>query len=92
MAGPIAGNLLWSALPGPCANNNDGEIIAQWDNAAHRWLLAQNVLNGPPYYACVAVSTTPDALGPYYLTNFRWATVIPIIKSGDAGPTVGPKP
>src|SRR5208283_2762212 len=42
--GPIIrGNLLWSALGGPCASNNGGDITAQWDVAAHRWLLAQNV-------------------------------------------------
>ena len=68
--GPIAGNLLFSALGGPCATNNSGDIIAQWDNAAHRWLLAQNVFTGPPYYACVAVSTTANALGTYYLYQF----------------------
>jgi hypothetical protein len=47
--GPIDGNLLFSDLGGPCATYNDGDIIAQWDNAAHRWLLAQNVFHGPPY-------------------------------------------
>lgn len=35
----IAGNLLWQALGGICYNNNAGDIIAQWDVAAHRWLL-----------------------------------------------------
>ncbi len=73
-AGPILGKFLWQALGGPCAANNDGDIIAQWDNAAHRWMLAQNVFNSPgnapPYYACVAVSTTADALGTYYLYQF----------------------
>ena len=48
-AGPIEGKLLFSALGGPCANNNDGDIIAQWGNAADRWVLAQNVFHGPPY-------------------------------------------
>ena len=37
---------------------------------AHRWLLAQNVFNGPPYYACVAVSTSADATGTYYEYQF----------------------
>jgi hypothetical protein len=70
LAGPIEGNLLFSALGGPCATSNSGDIIAQWDNAAHQWFLAQNVFSGPPYYACVAVSTTADALGTYYLYQF----------------------
>jgi hypothetical protein len=37
----VEGNTLWSSLGGICATNNDGDIIAQWDAAAHRWLLAQ---------------------------------------------------
>ena len=68
--GPIQGNLLWQSLGGACFQNNDGDIIVQWDRTAHRWLLAQNVFNGPPYYACVAVSTSNDATGSYYLYAF----------------------
>jgi hypothetical protein len=70
LAGPIDGNLLFTALGGPCASSNSGDIIAQWDNAAHQWFLAQNVFSGPPYYACVAISTSADALGTYYLYQF----------------------
>jgi hypothetical protein len=78
LAGPIAGNLLFSALGGACAANNDGDIIAQWDNSAHQWLLAQSVLFvGPPYYACVAISTSADALGTYYLYQFPLGNNIP---------------
>jgi len=65
----IEGNTLWSSLGGICASNNDGGAIAQWDVAAHRWLLAQNVLTGT-YGVCVAVSTSPDATGTYYLYEF----------------------
>ena len=70
LAGPIAGNLLFSAIGGACAANDDVEFIAQWDNAAHRWFLAQTTLSGPQYYACIAVSTSADALGTYYLYPF----------------------
>jgi hypothetical protein len=65
----IDGNLLWKNLGGICFTNNDGDIIAQWDVAAHRWLLAQNVFTGA-YGVCVAVSTTADANGTYYLYEF----------------------
>ncbi len=79
--GPIDGNVIWQALGGACFSQNDGDPIAQWDKANHRWLLSQNYLNGgsggylPPYYACVAVSTSADATGTYYeyqfpITNF----------------------
>ncbi|MGC2110288.1 MAG: hypothetical protein WA655_12280, partial [Candidatus Korobacteraceae bacterium] len=39
-AGPIQGNMLWQSLGGACARDNDGDIIAQWDRTAHRWLLS----------------------------------------------------
>ena len=58
----IEGNTLWSSLGGICASNNDGDIIAQWDTQAHRWLLAQNVFAGS-YGVCVAISTSADATG-----------------------------
>jgi hypothetical protein len=73
----ILGNHIWqSGLPGSlCANNNDGDIIAQWDVAAHRWLLTQNVFVSP-YAVCIAISTTPDATGTYYTYQF------PVVASG----------
>ena len=73
----IQGNLLWKNLGGVCYNNNDGDIIAQWDKANHRWLLAQNTFAGSPYYACIAVSTSPDALGTYYLYAFSLGNGFP---------------
>ncbi len=36
---------------------------------AHRWILFQPVFS-PPYASCFAVSTSPDALGSYYLYQF----------------------
>jgi len=77
LTGAIDGNTLWTSLGGPCANNNDGDIIAQWDKKDHRWLLSQNVFNGPPYYTCIAVSTSPDALGTYYLYQYPQGTDFP---------------
>ena len=71
----IEGNTLWSSLGGICATNNDGDIIAQWDVRAHRWLLAQNVFTGT-YGVCLAVSTSNDATGSYYLYEF------PVVNSG----------
>jgi hypothetical protein len=71
----IEGNTLWSALGGVCANNNDGDIIAQWDVVAHRWMLTQNVF-ASPYKVCVAISTTNDANGTYFLYQF------PVVNNG----------
>lgn len=67
----IEGNSLWSGLSGSplCKTQNDGDIIAQWDVQAHRWVLTQNVF-ASPYAVCLAISTTDDANGTYYLYQF----------------------
>jgi hypothetical protein len=67
--GPAAGNTLWKSLGGPCARNNSGDPIAQFDKIADRWVLMQPVFKSP-YYLCVAVSTSSDATGIYNLYSF----------------------
>src|ERR1039458_1988535 len=59
------GNAFWSGFGGACQTSNSGDIIAQWDKIAHRWLMTQNVFSSP-YMTCIAVSTTSDATGSYY--------------------------
>lgn len=71
----IQANALWSSLGGVCSSNNSGDPVAQWDVVAHRWILTQNVFSSP-YKVCVAVSTSPDANGSYYLYQF------PVVNSG----------
>jgi hypothetical protein len=69
--GPVAGNTLFQNLGGPCAVNNDGDPIAQYDKQANRWVLTQfAVTGGPPFFQCVAVSTTSDATGTFNLYAF----------------------
>ena len=71
--GPVPGNTLWSGFGGPCESNNDGDPIVQYDASANRWVLAQfAVTGGPPYYYCVAVSTSPDATGSYSRYAFQY--------------------
>ncbi len=70
LAGPFAGTNFWKGFGPPCETNNDGDPIIQWDKANHRWLAAQNVFNGPPFYTCVAVSQTADATGSYFRCSF----------------------
>ncbi len=70
LAGPIAGNMLWASLTGSqCATHNSGDIVVQFDKMAHRWVLFQPVFSAP-FASCFAVSTSPDALGSYYLYQF----------------------
>lgn len=78
--GPAAGNTLFQALGSthPCAVNNDGDPIAQYDKAAGRWVLTQfSVTSGSSkgYWQCVAVSTTSDATGSYNVYGFNYGTV-----------------
>lgn len=69
-----ATNVLFSALGGDCAVNNDGDPIVQYDQYADRWLLSQFAVSGPGLYECVAVSQTPDPLGTYALYAFEYET------------------
>ncbi|MFL6583135.1 MAG: hypothetical protein ACJ8KU_01300 [Chthoniobacterales bacterium] len=71
--GPAAGNTLFQALGGVCASHNDGDPVVSYDILAGRWVLSQFVVDGPSGSAshqCVAVSTTSDATGDYYLYDF----------------------
>ena len=70
IAGPFAGTNFWAGFGGPCEANDDGDIIIQWDKVNHRWLAAQNVFAGPPFFTCVAVSQTADATGSYFRYQF----------------------
>lgn len=73
--GPVAGNQLFQALGAnhPCAVNNDGDILAQYDKLNGRWVLSQfSVTNGTSvgFFQCVAVSQTSDATGAFNVYAF----------------------
>ncbi|HWZ46317.1 MAG TPA: hypothetical protein VNW97_22790 [Candidatus Saccharimonadales bacterium] len=72
VAGPTAGNTLFSALGNGCSTNNDGDPIAQYDKAASRWVLTQFSVSTTPFLQCVAVSTTSDATGAYNVYSFSY--------------------
>jgi len=63
--GPTEGNTLWSGFGGPCETNNNGDVIALYDKLNNVWIMSQLMVAGPPYYQCVAVSTSSDATGSY---------------------------
>ena len=62
---------LWASIPGACANANDGDPIVLYDPLADRWLISQfcTVAN-PNNHQLIAISTTPDPTGSYYLYDF----------------------
>ena len=72
LVGPVNINLLWQNLPGRCQVNNDGDPIVVYDHLANRWLLSQFAVNGGngPFAQCIAVSTTADPTGTYYVYEF----------------------
>lgn len=75
VAGPLPGNLLWTGFGGNCQEHNNGDPIVQYDRAAKRWLLAQfSVTDGTltGYSQCLAVSTSADAAGSYWLYEFQY--------------------
>ena len=76
---------LFKSIGGPCSKSSSfmGNAIVQWDKAADRWLIAINVLDNysGPYSACIAISTSGDALGTYYLYQFPLSNRYP----GDNG-------
>lgn len=69
--GPNLGNSLWQIYGvdpnDPCATTNSGDIIAQYDKMANRWVMMQPVMDtlNNRYSLCVAVSKTWDATGEY---------------------------
>ncbi len=77
--GPAANNTLFSGFGGDCETDNAGDPIVLYDQFHDRWILSQftSPNSGPPFYNCVAISTSPDPTGSYY----RWA-----ISTGNAFP------
>ncbi|HEY6844298.1 MAG TPA: hypothetical protein VI391_09030, partial [Thermoanaerobaculia bacterium] len=70
---PKAGNSIWAGFGTGECNNNSGDIIAQYDRAADRWLLTQLSL-GNANYQCVAVSTTNDPTGTYARYSYSFGS------------------
>jgi hypothetical protein len=72
--GPAAGNTLFQSLGGVCASHNDGDPVVSYDILAGRWVISQfAVAGGTGTYShqCIAVSTTEDATGEYYVYDFE---------------------
>jgi hypothetical protein len=72
--GPVTGQTLWSGFGGKCQNNNDGDIIAQYDKVANRWVLTQFAVSGSGgFFQCLAISQTSDATGSYFRYAFQYS-------------------
>ena len=72
--GKFALSKLFTSIGGVCATTDDGDIIAQYDKLANRWILSQFGFTStatPPYHQCVAISKTSDPTGAYYAYDFQ---------------------
>jgi hypothetical protein len=73
-------NELWANASGECKTHNDGDPVVVYDQLASRWVLSQFIATptGEPgddqYGECIAVSTSSDATGSYYLYEFDFGT------------------
>src|SRR5271157_6330581 len=89
IAGPTAGNTLWSGFGGLCESTNRGDPIAIYDKLANRWVMSQLAFNlnadltpAPPFLECIAVSTSSDALGTWYRYSFQYTDLHDYPKMG----------
>ena len=73
LAGPMTISTLYTGFGGPCETSDDGDPIVVYDQLADRWLISQFALpNFPagPYHQCIAVSTSGDPAGTYFLYDY----------------------
>lgn len=68
--GPVNINTLWAGFGGACEIENAGDPIVVHDQMADRWMLTQFSDLNPPFFNCVAVSTSPDPMGTYFRYAF----------------------
>ena len=79
LAGPFDGNTLFTDLGGDCAEINGGDVIAMYDQFADRWFLTQlapAIFGATGNHQCIAVSTSGDPLGTYYLYDYLYGDAL----------------
>ena len=71
LAGPVAGNAIWTGFGGACEVSNGGDPIVLYDHLADRWLFSQfTATEFADGHQCLAISQGSDPLGPYYLYDY----------------------
>ena len=73
LVGPVDIQNLFTGLTGSrCAATNDGDPVVVYDHLADRWVLSEFSVNGGngPFAQCIAVSTSPDPTGSFYVYDF----------------------
>jgi hypothetical protein len=92
LAGPFALNSLWASLGSgnSCAVSNNGDVVAQYDKLADRFIVTQLGSTTAPFSECIAVSQTSDPTGAYWLYSYSFGTQLndyPNSESGRLRPT-----
>ena len=67
--GPVPVSSLWVGFGGICEDNNDGDPIVLYDDAADRWLVSQFAI-GADGHQCIAISQTSNPAGAYHRYDF----------------------
>jgi hypothetical protein len=73
-------NELWANTSGECQTHNDGDPVVLYDQLSRRWLISQFIATpsgsagDDQYGECIAVSTSSNATGSYYLYEFDFGT------------------
>ncbi len=70
LTGPTDIGDLWAGFPITDCADDSGDPIVLHDQIADRWMLTQFTTAGPEYWNCIALSTTADPTGSYYLYAF----------------------
>ncbi|MGA7733758.1 MAG: S-layer homology domain-containing protein [Chloroflexia bacterium] len=68
--GPLNINELWAGVGGLCYDLNAGDPVVLYDPMAGRWLISQFTGQSNPTHQCIAISTSEDATGAYYVYDF----------------------
>ena len=78
VVGPNSLSSLWAPLGSGngCATNNGGDVVAQYDKLADRWMVTQLGGTSSPFSECIAISTTADPTSTYYLYSFAYGTTL----------------
>jgi hypothetical protein len=77
LAGPHSLSSLWAPLTGTgCATNNAGDVVAQYDVVADRFVITQLGGTSAPFSECIAISQTSDPTGSFWLYSFDYGTTL----------------
>jgi hypothetical protein len=79
VAGPFKTSDIWASLPADdiCRIENDGDPIVLYDQLADRWHISQFAVPAVTFNnQCVAVSTTGDPTGSYYVWSYQYPAQI----------------